>query len=203
MKKLIKILAATQWSWSSTTNNLYLPLWWLTTMIPTLSNPKLMILSMFLYDFGFFIFCQNNKKNKIFNFYKNNNFSNREIKTVYMLSHLACLGATGLFGSALLLLGGSLDAKTWISFLLFRSIWGLFVCGLLVNFKKPTYALCFSLTPTLISCLNSFSFFSITGKAKYLLGSIVPGIEPFNKYNFLILLPLIFTMIRLFSKKEI
>ena len=203
MKKLIKILTATQWSWSAMTSSLYLPIWWLITMLPTLNNPKLMILSMFLYDFGFFIFCKNNKKNKIFKFYKNNNFSNKEIKVTYLLAHLASLGATGLFGSALLLLGSSLDTELWLSFLLFRSVWGLLICGLLIHFKKNTLALCFSLTPTLISFLNSFDSFSIAGKVKYLLGSIVPGMDPLTKYNFLILLPLILTMIILFGKKEI
>ena len=203
MKKLLKILTATQWGWSAITNSLYLPVWWLATMLPALNNPKLMILSMFLYDFGFFIFCKNNKKNKIFKFYKNNNFSNKEVKATYLLAHLACLGATGLCGSALLLLGSSLDTGIWISFLLFRSIWGLLICGLLTCSRKNTLALCFSLTPTLISLLNSFDAFSITGKVKHLLGSMIPGMDPFNKYNFLILLPLIFTMIMVFGKKEI
>ena len=162
MKKLIKILTATQWSWSAMTNSLYLPVWWLITMLPTLNNPKFMIFSMFLYDFGFFIFCKNNKKNKIFKFYKNNNFSNKEIKATYLLAHLACLGATGLFGSALLLLGSSLDAETWISFLLFRSIWGLLICGLLIYSKKNTLALCFSLIPASISFLNSLNIFLLS-----------------------------------------
>ena len=206
MKNLRKILSATQWLWSSMTNNVYLPIWWIFSIVIPVVNPKYIFFSIFFYDLGFFLFCKSNKSNQLLKFYEKNSFSARELKLAYLFSHLACLGATGLVGSVIFLLAldssYSISSETWIWHLFFRSVWAFLICVLFTIRKKEKILYTLSLIPSFLIFLNIFTSYKIPEKLRYLFSAFVPSIDTFDKSNFLILLPLIFTMIILIAKKN-
>jgi len=206
MKNLRKILSSTQWLWSSITNNTYLPIWWTFSVIIPVLNPAYIFISIFFYDVGFFLFCRKNKNNQLLKFYEKNSFSQGEKDLAYIFSHLACLGATGLLGSVVFLLSSSsaysTSSETWVWHLFFRSAWAFLICFLFTAKQKEKTIFLFSLLPSFLIFLNTFTPFKISEKIRYLFSAFIPNIDIFNKTNFLMLLPLIFTMIILLVKKN-
>ena len=206
MKNLRKILSSSQWLWSSITNNMYLPLWWIFSIVLPVVNPKYMLFSIFFYDFGFFLFSKKNRKDGLLKFYKNSNFSKIENDLSYLLSHLACLGATGLIGTIIFLLFAKstypIDSQGWVSYLGFRSLWGFFICFLLTRKQKEKTILLLSLIPTLLISLNLFTAYKIPQKIRYFFTAFIPNIDNFDKTDFFIVLPLILTMIILVIKRN-
>jgi len=206
MKNLRKVLSSTQWLWSSITNNAYLPIWWTFSVIIPVLNPVYIYISIFFYDVGFFLFCRKNKSNQLLKFYRKNSFSKGESDLTYIFSHLACLGATGLLGSVVFLLSSnsaySTNSETWVWHLVFRSLWGFLICFLFTTKQKEKTIFLLSLLPGLLIFLNIFTPYKMHEKLRYLFSAFIPNIDVFNKSDFLMLLPLFFTMIILVVKKN-
>ncbi|GEM_PF-2424610 len=206
MKNLRKVLSSTQWLWSSITNNAYLPIWWAFSVIIPVLSPAYIYISIFFYDVGFFLFCRKNKNNQLLKFYGKNSFSKGEADLTYIFSHLACLGATGLLGSVVFLLSSnsvySTNSETWVWHLVFRSAWGFLICFLFTTKQKEKTIFLLSLLPSLLIFLNIFTSYKMHEKLRYLFSAFIPNIDVFNKTDFLMLLPLIFTMIILVVKKN-